>query len=624
MGPLVIPTIYTAINRMASVQAQIAAGNKYIGVSATIAGARMERSLNAISEKAMAVGRTAGTIGIGIVAPLGLATYAAVQFEKQMSNVATIVDTSKESITAMGDEVLKISQKVPVKIHDLTESLYQIRSEGFGGAYAMDILGTSAKLSVAGLSSATDATKSMASAIRVFGDEGLTTTQIADIFFKTVATGRTKMEAINESFGSNAAIVHEAGVRFAEFQAATAAMTNSGMTASEAQTALKGATIALIKPSTEMEKVLRRLGVTTGQQLIQKMGGLVPAMKAVGETAKSTGINVNDAFGRVQGLTAYTLLTGSLSSQFEQDFARMTNGVNELGDAFAKQAGTTASKWQQLQNNVQILGIRVGTLLLPAVISLSNAIISIVKPIADWANRHKTLSGIIIKSAAFIGVLALATSAFSFAVGIVTKSLWLWRAAIVAYNVVSTIFLAVTGSSTAGIYANAWATNAATLATGGFNTAIMTTLGTVSKLGVTLLWMYGIWKLFDKKQEAINKMDVITQHLPEGVDKQKFTDQFQDIISPGHISLLNKMKGVKSYYPQEMYDSLATKYATPEAMQAAEENNTYSNTTTTKESKDVNHHFTIDLRQDGKTVQTINSANLMPSLSSTSSYNSND
>ena len=571
---LVIPTIFTAVDRMSGPMGKMARGLAGLNTIAGASGAALTRSLNSISATSAEIASSAGMLGLGVAVPLGLATKAAIDFEKQMTNVATLVDTATESMKAMGDEVLQIASRTPVELHDLTESLYQIRSEGFAGAQAMDILEQSARLSVAGLSSATEATKAVASAIRVFGDEGLTTTQVTDLFFKTVALGRTKMDAINESFGSNAAIIHEAGVRFMELQAATAAMTNSGMTASEAQTALKGSVIALIKPSTEMDKVLRALNVTTGQQLIKNMGGLVPAMQAVGKTAKETGVNVNEAFGRVQGLTAYTLLTGSLSKQFEQDMKRMGNGVNEINEAYAKQLGTTAAQSQLAQNNIRILAIRVGELLLPALTSLLQKMIPIIQAVTRFAQRHQKLTGFIVKSAAGFAAFALTVSAIGFAVSTVTKAIWLWSGALKAVDFLMGFTSVVFGTATEAMLANTAATYGGQTALWLYNTAVIAvdrSMGVLAMTSATLLGrlvliagvVFAIQKAYESMfktqvKAATDKATMIYEGLPEA-QKEPFEKKYY--TDGNHAS----MKSIYSLNKDEAkhFDSLSDKYYEP-------------------------------------------------------------
>ena len=475
----VIPTIFKAVDQMSVVMGKISRGLVGMNNIAGTSGAALTHSLNTISSNAMEIATSAGAIGLAIAVPLGLATKAAVDFEKQMTNVATLMDTTRESVQQFSDGVLDLASKTPVPIHDLTEALYQLRSEGFKGSEAMGLLGQSAKLSVAGLSTASEAAKSMATAMRLFGRDGISAEEIANVFFKTVATGRTTMSKINEAFGENALVVASAGVKFQEFQAATAAMTNAGATAAGAQTDIAQATLALIKPTETMIKIFRVMGLSgseAGRQLIEKKGGLVPAMEAIAMTANKTGESIEKAFGRKQGLVAFDALTKTVKGQFTDTLREMTNGADMISAAYAKQLGTTAAQTEIAKNNITILAIRIGELLLPALTSLVQTVTPVVQWLTRFAENHKLITGAIVKGMAAFAGFALTVSAIGFAVSTVTKAVWLWNIALKSIGFIQGFVAVRMGTLTGSILEQTGATAGATFALGGYMAAIAKTV----------------------------------------------------------------------------------------------------------------------------------------------------
>lgn len=481
--PNIIPSIFTAVDAISATTKKIGLNIGKLGLISTVTSARMERSFNRVSTAAMQIGHSGTAIGLGLLIPLGLATKAAMDFEAQMGNVATIVDTTKENMDTMGDAVLRMSRRIPKPVADLTESLYQIRSAGVGAADAMHVLEVSSKLSISGLSSATEATKAVTSAMVSFKTQGLSADQIANSFFLTVKEGKTKMEAINESFGSTALIVSNAGVSLQEFNAATAAMTNAGFMASEAQTALRGATIALIKPTGEMVDVLASMGYTgvdAGNQLIKKMGGLVAAMDAIKNASKGTGDNINKAFGRVQGLNALISLTGNQAASFKANLKEQMEAADALSGAYAKQLGTSAAQMQLFQNRVRGLGISIGSLLIPALNKFMGMLSPIIDGIADFAKHHKTLAGIIVKSIGGFALFAGVVGVLGIAIGTVTKAFWLWRSAEIAFNFVNAFTVVSIRMLKTYLLSYPKVAGAAALATDGM-TAAMTRLNIASK-----------------------------------------------------------------------------------------------------------------------------------------------
>jgi len=66
----------------------------------------------------------------GTIAAIKSTIKVTMDFEKAMTDIATLVDTSTESIEQMGAEVLEMSKRMPVSIDELTSALYQVRSAG--------------------------------------------------------------------------------------------------------------------------------------------------------------------------------------------------------------------------------------------------------------------------------------------------------------------------------------------------------------------------------------------------------------------------------------------------------------------------------------------------------------
>ena len=100
-------------------------------------------------------------------------TTVSTAFEKGMSNVSTLVDTSTESMKAMTEEVLAISGRTPVALDELTAALYDVRSAGMSASDAMTILEKSAQLGYAGLGSTKEAVDLVTSSFNAFKLEGV-------------------------------------------------------------------------------------------------------------------------------------------------------------------------------------------------------------------------------------------------------------------------------------------------------------------------------------------------------------------------------------------------------------------------------------------------------------------
>lgn len=398
--------------------------------------AQAQRDFRKAGQGAFELGRTAGKVGLIAAAPLALATKAAADFEDKMSNVATLIDTNKESIGDMGNELLVLSKRLPVSIDDLTSSLYDVRSAGIPASKAMNTLEESSRLAVAGLSTASEATNITTSAINAFKKEGLTAAQTTDILFKTVKYGKTTVSEMSQAFGATAGTVQSAGVKLADFSAATAALTTVGTPAAQAQNQIRASIVALQKPTAEMAKIYKKLGVASEKELISREGSLVGAFTAVNKAGSEMGLNLAKAWSSTEAAAAVTSLTGATNKAYTDTLKDMTTGTNALSEAFDKQKGKSKAQLMLFKNNFQSLAITIGNALLPVLNSLIETVTPLIQGIGGWISRNKGLTKTIVFAAAAFSGLSLAISAGAFIMGTFQKAMAIGRIAMAAFNLV--------------------------------------------------------------------------------------------------------------------------------------------------------------------------------------------
>lgn len=426
MAALTVPTIFTAVDKLSSVISKMQGNVSKFASETQKKYAQMSRSAQEWQTNFSQIGMAAGIVGAAIITPLGFATKAASDFEDQMANVATLVDTSKESIKDMGNQVLDVFTKAPVKLDDLTEALYKIRSAGIPAAQAMDVLSKSAILGIAGRGTTLQAGDAITSAINVFKDEGLSTNKIASMLFETVKQGKTTIEGMSESFGATANIVHNGGVKLNDFLSATAAMTVMGEPATQAMNQIRASVFGLEKPTTRMKFLFKELGVRDVHGLISKFGDLGNAMSAIEDKGKSLGVNMGQAWGKVGAYAAVIALTGNSKGAYNKNLLGMNNSDADLAAAYADKLNTMKAQSQLLQNELQYFGIKVGTALLPVLVSLAKAIAPVVEWFGKWIDNNPTLAKVIIVTTAAIGALLLVIAPLAFAISGIAGVVKIW------------------------------------------------------------------------------------------------------------------------------------------------------------------------------------------------------
>lgn len=299
-------------------------------------------------------------------AAAGAAITVAATFEEKMTNVSTVLDTNVENMEAMRNEVMEIAKRTPVALDELATSLYDVRSAGISAEDAMLVLEKSAQLATAGLGTTKEAVDLSTSAINAFGLTGEDAAEAFDILMLTVKSGKTNVAELAQSFGQVAGVAKTAGVGFSELQAATAALTTTGLKASVAQNQLRAATLAIQAPTTDMAKLYKQLGVESGTALI-KQKGLVGAMDAIKKAANGDVEVLKKAFGSVEALVAALSLTGEQAETFKMILEDMENPAGVLSEAFEKQQATFKASWQVLKNNLSVALVKIGSIIMPTV-----------------------------------------------------------------------------------------------------------------------------------------------------------------------------------------------------------------------------------------------------------------
>jgi len=330
---------------------------------------------------------TAGLAKLGVAAgaaalAIGTASVKmAMDFEKSMSNVATLVDTSKESITDMGNEVMEISKRVPVELADLTSALYDVRSAGISAEDAMMVLEKSAKLSVTGLGTTTEAVNLATSAINSFGFEGEEAAKVFDTIQLTIKAGKTNLSELAQSFGMVSGVANTAGVSFEELMAATAALTTSGLKASVAQSQLRAAILAIQAPTADMAEIIAELGYQSGSAMLKELG-LVESMNLIDKAANGNVETLKKSYGSVEALGSALALTGAQGETFTGIIDGMAEAEDVMEDKFAEANKAAANQFQILKNNLNAEMIELGNKILPKIIERMPEIISLIDKLA--------------------------------------------------------------------------------------------------------------------------------------------------------------------------------------------------------------------------------------------------
>lgn len=399
-----------------------------------------------IGRQMQSTGRSLSTyVTAPIVALGGLSLKAFGDFQQGLSNVGTLVDTTKESIADMGKEVQAIGKRTPVSLNDLLSALYQIRSAGIKAADAMQVLEGSAKLGVVGLGTTAEAADVATSAINAFHLSGQDLADVFDTIFAAVKNGKTTISGLAQGFGGVAAVIAHANVPFKEFLAAIATLTQSGLPAAQAYTYLQSTIVGLNKAAAKGDAVFKKLGVESFDELVKHAGGLVNALRMVDDALNHQDIEWKKLLPRVQGYNAVLGLTGKNAATVASVMADFAGSAGRVNEKLAEQIDNVNNQFVLLKNSFEGLKIAIGQELVPQFNALVKSFTGLVE---GFNNLDDSTKKNIIKWAeivAAIGPVILVLGILAGSIGAVISLIGTIAAAIAAAPVVGA-FLAIGGA----------------------------------------------------------------------------------------------------------------------------------------------------------------------------------
>ena len=359
------------------------------------------------SAKLKGVGRAASglksSIG-GLLPILGVAGLAfaftsviksAAAFEQQLADISTLLSgDSTKAIEGFKKGIQELSKVTPKDPKELGAAAYQIVSAGITDtADALAVLKESTKLAISGLGTTEEATNLLTSALNAFGIDSKFSQRTAAILFNTVKQGKTTVRELAQAFGMVAPIAAEMGVSLTELQAATAALTLTGLKTSVAQTQLRAAMASLLKPTSEAKELFDSLGVVSFKELIKRSGGLVNAFGELKEATQGNEEALAKAAGSVEGLNAILSLTGAQAEAFATTMDSMTSATLSYEEAVVKQNATARAQFQILKNQLNVELERLALKILP---TLTNVMIGLPTAIETlFIKPFKAVTGVL-------------------------------------------------------------------------------------------------------------------------------------------------------------------------------------------------------------------------------------
>lgn len=351
----------------------------------------IEKSFNTLNSGINKIAKTAAIAGTAMAAAFTAAAVkigkdcvaAGAEFEKQMSNVATLLDGDVTArVNELGDQILAVKNRTKKPIEDLTNGVYQIIS-AFGDAPdSAEKLEIAAKAAAAGIAETNDAVNLFSAQMKGYGDTSAEfMRQCADMNFQVVKLGQTSFQELASSLPKVIPTAKMMGVTLQEVNGYMATLTGVTGGASEVATQMSAALTAFLKPTDAMADKIKKLGFADGQAMI-KARGLQGSLELLRKTVSSD-VEFGNLFGRKEGINFALAATGTLADTVREKTKAMYEASGVMETAFAKQGDNLVGRWKAITNAVETAQIAIGKKLTPILKKLAERALPPVQKLLD-------------------------------------------------------------------------------------------------------------------------------------------------------------------------------------------------------------------------------------------------
>lgn len=303
-----------------------------------------------------------GGIGISAATAFAKAAKSSYDFEKEfrknMLEVATISTQVTDDMTGFMNQVISITQEIPIKAPEAAKALYSIVSAGHDGADGMKILEVSAKAAVGGLTeteTAADAITTILNAYKMSAEEAGT---VSDQLFTTVRLGKTTFGELGASIAQVAPIAAAYGISIDQVLGAVASLTKQGTPTAQAMTQIRAA----------IQGTAGELGDAAFQgRTFQE------ALQLIYEKAGGSASKMKEMLGTDEGLAATLALTGKNAKSAASDLGELQSSLGATEAAFEKMKDEVGNQMTLLSNNIQAALRPMGEMILKEVSGIAKS-----------------------------------------------------------------------------------------------------------------------------------------------------------------------------------------------------------------------------------------------------------
>lgn len=399
---------------------------------------------------------SASKLGTGVAmtaaaaAPLAAMIGTAANFEKAMSKVKAITNSSNEDMERLTATAQELGSKTQYSASQAAEAMSYLGMAGWKTEQIIAGMPGLLDLAAASGSELSTVADIVSDDLTAFGMSADQAGHMADVMAAASTNANTNVEMMGQTFKYAGAVAGALGYDLEDVAVATGLMANAGIKADQAGTSLRSIMTRMAAPTKESGTAMDMLGIS----VTNADGTMKPFMQTMEELRDAfSGLSEAEKAEYAKSLAGQEAMSGFLAivNASDEDFAKLSNEITNCDGAAARMAGTMNDNAKggaiQLQSAIEGVSIAIGQIFLPALAQIAGGLASTVGAIAKWAGDNRALVTTIIMVAGAMTGLVLAVLAINTAVsGIqyLKASMELYKVAVTESTIVTKIWSGVT------------------------------------------------------------------------------------------------------------------------------------------------------------------------------------
>lgn len=343
-----------------------------------------------------------------IAQPLQNAVGSAIKtyqdFDQAVANVNSMMGLTPPQVTSLKNQLIDLSKVVPEGPTALANALYGVVGAGVPANEAMDVLNVSSKAATAGQTDLGTATNALIAVMDSYGLKASSLGKISDQMFAANQAGAMTFDSFAKSIGNVAGPAAQVGISFDQVAAATAALTNQGLSAQRATQGLRSLLIGITAPTAGATKEAKALGIEWDQSAL-KSKGLVGMLQ---EAMKATGGNSEELKKLIPNIAAWTVATdlgGKGAQSYKQAMDTMAKSAGSTNSAMEEQEKGFDEQMKKMQASIEMLKITFVESFGPSLSKAVEGLTSLIKAFTNLSPAMKNFIGIALLSTLGISTL---------------------------------------------------------------------------------------------------------------------------------------------------------------------------------------------------------------------------